>query len=86
MPTRIAALSAVAILCLGAAALAQGNPSADSIINSLRPGAVMGGGTRGIRPRRRLLQIRIRAHPDCAGLGGGASGAYIGFPRTCRFL
>ena len=29
---------------------AQGNPSADSIINSLRPGAGMTGGTRGIRP------------------------------------
>lgn len=29
---------------------AQGNPSADSIINSLRPGAGMMGGTRGIRP------------------------------------
>ncbi len=32
------------------AAHAQGNPSADSIINSLRPGAGMAGGTRGIRP------------------------------------
>lgn len=31
-------------------ALAQGNPSADSIINSLRPGPGMTGGTRGIRP------------------------------------
>ena len=33
-----------------APALAQGNPSADSIINSLRPGPGMTGGTRGIRP------------------------------------
>ena len=32
------------------AAHAQGNPSADQIINSLRPGAGMTGGTRGIRP------------------------------------
>lgn len=31
-------------------AYAQGNPSADQIINSLRPGAGMLGGTRGIRP------------------------------------
>ena len=29
---------------------AQGNPSADQIINSLKPGAGMLGGTRGIRP------------------------------------
>jgi outer membrane protein OmpA-like peptidoglycan-associated protein len=32
------------------AAFAQSNPSADSIINSLRPGPGMTGGTRGIRP------------------------------------
>ena len=32
------------------ATFAQSNPSADSIINSLRPGAGMTGGTRGIRP------------------------------------
>ena len=31
-------------------AQAQGNPSADQIINSLRPGGGMLGGTRGIRP------------------------------------
>lgn len=34
----------------GPAAWAQGNPSADSIIQSLTPRGGMGGGTRGIRP------------------------------------
>jgi OOP family OmpA-OmpF porin len=33
-----------------AAAWSQANPSSDDIINSLRPGAGMTGGTRGIRP------------------------------------
>ena len=33
-----------------AGAMAQGNPSADQIINSLRPSGGMMGGTRGIRP------------------------------------
>ena len=45
--------AALVVLALGAAPVgvrAQGNPSADSIINSLRPGMGMGGGTRGIRP------------------------------------
>lgn len=43
-------------------ALAQGNPSADSIINSLRPGAGMGGGTRGIRPLARPSESAAPAH------------------------
>ena len=47
-------LAATLIGALGIAgpgiAHAQSNPSADSIINSLRPGGGMMGGTRGIRP------------------------------------
>jgi outer membrane protein OmpA-like peptidoglycan-associated protein len=48
-------LIGAAVLALTSAAWvgpaqAQGNPSADQIINSLRPGAGMLGGTRGIRP------------------------------------
>jgi len=39
-----------ALLLASGPAFAQGSPSADSIINSLRPGAGMAGGTRGIRP------------------------------------
>src|SRR4051794_5189197 len=51
MSARCSTVVALAGLLLSAgAALAQGNPSADSIINSLRPGAGMTGGTRGIRP------------------------------------
>jgi outer membrane protein OmpA-like peptidoglycan-associated protein len=51
MPSRLVAVSAAAVLCFaGAAAFAQGNPSADSIINSLRPGSGIGGLNRGIRP------------------------------------
>ncbi len=42
-------LLGAALLGAGAAG-AQGNPSADQIINSLRPGGSLGGGTRGIRP------------------------------------
>ncbi|MBV8912019.1 MAG: OmpA family protein [Acetobacteraceae bacterium] len=51
MLPRTASLSlfAAALLASGTA-LAQGNPSADSIINSLRPGVGITGGTRGIRP------------------------------------
>ena len=48
------ALVLLAIVGLGAiapaGARAQGSPSADDIINSLRPGGPMLGGTRGIRP------------------------------------
>ena len=40
---------AAGLLMMAGPALAQ-SPSADSIINSLRPGAGMTGGTRGIRP------------------------------------
>ena len=51
MPARKPTIFALAGLLLSSgAALAQGNPSADSIINSLRPNAGMTGGTRGIRP------------------------------------
>ncbi len=50
MPTRNATIVVLAGLLLSGPALAQGNPSADSIINSLRPGAGITGGTRGIRP------------------------------------
>jgi outer membrane protein OmpA-like peptidoglycan-associated protein len=47
----IAVLLAAAMAAgLPVAALAQGNPSSDQIINSLRPGVGFGGGTRGLRP------------------------------------
>ena len=46
---------ATAMLCVGGLALApraqaQGSPSADQIINSLKPTGPLSGGTRGIRP------------------------------------
>jgi OOP family OmpA-OmpF porin len=44
------ALLAVTLAAFSLPALAQGNPSADSIINMLRPTGPMTGGTRGIRP------------------------------------
>ena len=47
---RTAGLLALLVPAWTATGHAQGNPSADSIINSLRPGAGMTGGTRGIRP------------------------------------
>ncbi len=47
---RTAGLAALLIAAGSAPGQAQSNPSADSIINSLRPGAGMAGGTRGIRP------------------------------------
>lgn len=51
MLRRNASLSLFAgLLLASSSAWAQGSPSADSIINSLRPGAGMTGGTRGIRP------------------------------------
>jgi len=51
MRSRLTTIGLAAGLLLGGgSALAQGSPSADSIINSLRPGAGMTGGTRGIRP------------------------------------
>ena len=47
---RTAGLLALLVPAWTMAGHAQSNPSADSIINSLRPGAGMTGGTRGIRP------------------------------------
>ena len=49
---RLLATGLLTALAFGAsgAAYAQGNPSADQIINSLKPGGTMMGGTRGIRP------------------------------------
>ncbi len=41
---------AILLVVAASAAQAQGNPSADQIINSLRPSGGMMGGTRGIRP------------------------------------
>ena len=50
-PSRhIAAITFAAFAAAPLGASAQSNPSADSIINSLRPGLGVGGGTRGIRP------------------------------------
>jgi outer membrane protein OmpA-like peptidoglycan-associated protein len=43
-------IAAAAFLCVAAAAQAQTNPSADQIINSLKPTGSLGSGTRGIRP------------------------------------
>jgi outer membrane protein OmpA-like peptidoglycan-associated protein len=50
-PLMIAApLAAALLLAMPDGALAQANPSADQIINSLKPGSGMGAVTRGIRP------------------------------------
>jgi outer membrane protein OmpA-like peptidoglycan-associated protein len=48
-------IAAASVLCIGGLALApqaqaQGSPSADQIINSLKPTGPLSGGTRGIRP------------------------------------
>jgi OmpA-OmpF porin, OOP family len=48
-------IAVASLLCLGGTvfapgAYAQSNPSADQIINSLKPTGPLGGGTRGIRP------------------------------------
>lgn len=45
-----AGLLGAAVLALPGSGFAQGNPSADQIINTLKPGGGMMGGTRGIRP------------------------------------
>ncbi len=49
---RLLTTGVLTVLAFGVAgtASAQGNPSADQIINSLKPGGNMLGGTRGIRP------------------------------------
>jgi len=50
MRAAIASLIAVPLVLAGLPALAQGNPSSDQIIQSLKPtGNLLGGGTRGIR-------------------------------------
>lgn len=46
----IAATAAAALLCAGVTAHAQSSPSANQIINSLKPTGPIGSGTRGIRP------------------------------------
>ncbi|HEY2132268.1 MAG TPA: OmpA family protein [Acetobacteraceae bacterium] len=53
--TRKSLIAAASLLCAGSAAFApgsfaQGSPSADQIINSLKPTGALGCGTRGIRP------------------------------------
>ncbi len=48
--SRLLAAGLLGALTATGAAYAQGNPSADQIINSLRPGTGIMGGTRGIRP------------------------------------
>ncbi len=50
MTPRLPILATGLLLLACATASAQGNPSADQIINSLKPGGSMMGGTRGIRP------------------------------------
>ncbi|MBN8890235.1 MAG: hypothetical protein BGP12_16425 [Rhodospirillales bacterium 70-18] len=51
MRTSTIAVAAVALLLGGSPAWAQGNPSADQIINALKPtGGLLGSSTRGIRP------------------------------------
>ncbi len=49
-PRRSIVIVTAGLLLAAGPAMAQGSPSADSIINSLRPGTGMGTGTRGIRP------------------------------------
>lgn len=48
--TRLAGLTALALMGLAGSAFAQSNPSSDDIIKSLRPGVGFSGSTRGIRP------------------------------------
>jgi outer membrane protein OmpA-like peptidoglycan-associated protein len=50
MRISIFAVAAATLMMGSGAAWAQGNPSADQIINALKPGAGMLGTTRGIRP------------------------------------
>ena len=59
---------------MAGSALAQ-SPSADSIINSLRPGAGMTGGTRGIRP---IAPSESPAPPPAAPPSGGTTRASVG--------
>lgn len=61
------AFALLASVLLSGAAQAQGNPSADDIMRSLRPGSSMGGGTRGIGPVVR---------PPDAGSSGGVAAPY----------
>lgn len=58
---------AAATLMMGSGvALAQGNPSADQIINALKPGAGMSGTTRGIRPAAPPAPNASQAAPAAA--------------------
>ena len=75
--TSLAALLAAALLAgAGAPAFAQGSPSADQIIQSLRPGGSMSGGTRGIRP------VGPSSEPPAAGGGYAAPAQTPAAPRV----
>ncbi len=69
MGVRLAAVLVAA--CAASGARAQGNPSTDQIINSLRPTGGMMGGTRGIRPAApsaaQPQSAAPEAHPAAAG-------------------
>lgn len=77
--TRLLAALAAAALAAGSpfhapSALAQGNPSANDIINSLRPGSSMGAGTRGIGV--------VRPPASDAGGGGGSGSGSVAAPLS----
>ncbi len=59
-------LTVIASAHLGVA-YAQNNPSADQIINSLKPGAGMSGATRGIRPIGPATETPANAANSAAG-------------------
>ncbi|MBV9785740.1 MAG: OmpA family protein [Acidisphaera sp.] len=60
-------IAAAALLAVPIGARAQGNPSSDQIINSLRPSGPLTGGTRGIRP------VGPGTEPAAPAGGGAAS-------------
>ena len=75
MSVRKSLLIAMVLLGGTAEAMAQGNPSADQIINSLRPSGGMMGGTRGIRPVTPAAPSAPSASPPVAPASAGTTHA-----------
>jgi OmpA-OmpF porin, OOP family len=73
----------VLVAALPVAAWSQANPSSDDIIRSLRPGAGMTGGTRGIRPVMPAPDSGAAAAPTSVPSGPGAPRHAAG-PRATR--
>ncbi len=80
---RVCASVMVAFLLGGGGAWAQGNPSADQIINSLRPtGGSLSGGTRGIRPVSPTAPAPSEPTPAAAGSGVSRAARPAPAPRA----